>query len=257
MNPTSHALPSDYPAEPMLHDRVSRDRKARKMLAVLEHALGPDLSDRRCLDIGCASGLITRVLALRLQWAIGLEYDPDAVERMDASDMDNLLFLRGDATRLPLPDAAVDLVVCAQVYEHVSDADALAEEVYRVLRPGGVCFFSGPNRLDLIERHYGLPFLSWLPRPLADGYVRLTRRGTAYRERPRAYWGLRRLWGRFKIRDYTADMIRNPAAFGCAVEVGSLAWVGRLPTWALRLLTPLYPNYNWVLVKPGEGSSWQ
>mgnify|MGYP005847909837 CR=1 FL=1 len=165
-------LAGDYPAAVGIYDAGSRQAKADKILAILRAALGDRLASCRCLDIGCASGLITRGLAPHLRWAIGLEYDPQAVARMDATGADNLLFLQGDAAHLPLPDDAVDLVVCAQVYEHVGDAQALAAEVERVLRPGGVCFFSGPNRLDPIERHYGLPFVSWLPRPLADAYLR-------------------------------------------------------------------------------------
>lgn len=235
-----------------LYDAASRREKAAKILAVVGHALGSDLTAVRCLDVGCASGLITRELAPHFRWTIGLEYAAEGVERMDAAGVDNLCYLRGDATRLPLADASVDLVLCAQVYEHVQDAEALAAEIERVLRPGGVCFFSGPNRLDPIERHYGLPFVSWLPRPLAHIYLRLAGRGKAYEERPRTYWGLRRLWRRFAITDYTGAMIRDPLTYHCTAEVGRLAWVGRLPGWVLRLLTPLYPNYNWVLVKPAE-----
>ncbi len=63
----------------------------------------------------------------------------------------------------PLEDESCDLVICAQVYEHVPDDRRLAEEVYRVLKPGGVVFFSGPNWLFPIEGHYHLPFLHWLP----------------------------------------------------------------------------------------------
>jgi len=36
------------------------------------------------------------------------------------------------------------------------------------------------SRLALIEPHYRLPFLSWLPRPLATAYLRLSGRGSSY-----------------------------------------------------------------------------
>ena len=132
------------------------------------------------------------------------------------------------------------------------DAEAMVHEIYRVLVPGGVCFFSGPNRLDIIERHYGLPFVSWLPRRLADAYLRITHRGEAYLEQPRTYRALTRLWAQFMRQDYTLEAIRNPHKYHCAEELGRLAWVGRLPHGLLRLLRPFYPNYNWVLRKPLE-----
>ena len=48
---------------------------------------------------------------------------------------------------LPLADAAVDLVVCSQVVEHLWDQDAFVAECARVLRPGGGLVVTTPNRL--------------------------------------------------------------------------------------------------------------
>ena len=44
---------------------------------------------------------------------------------------------RGDATRLPFPDAAFDRVVAAEVLEHIDDDMGAIRELARVLRPGG------------------------------------------------------------------------------------------------------------------------
>ena len=48
------------------------------------------------------------------------------------------------------------------------------------LRPGGVLYLLAPNRVWPLEVHYGLPFLSWLPLPIANQYLRWTGRGTDY-----------------------------------------------------------------------------
>ena len=55
---------------------------------------------------------------------------------------------------------------------------------------------------------------------------------------------------RFAVQDFTLEMIRHPAEYSCAEELGRLAWVGRLPERLLGALRPLYPNYDWVLHKP-------
>jgi SAM-dependent methyltransferase len=47
------------------------------------------------------------------------------------------LFLRADLHELPLPDAHVDVVVCALALVHVPDLAAPMVEFARVLRPGG------------------------------------------------------------------------------------------------------------------------
>ncbi len=50
------------------------------------------------------------------------DYDPDIV---------------GDIHHLPLPDNSQDAILCLSVLEHVEDPIRAAEELYRVLKPGG------------------------------------------------------------------------------------------------------------------------
>lgn len=237
---------------PSLHDIDARWRKAQKILAILKTSLGTSLDVASCLDVGCASGLITRALAPHLGHIIGLEKDTDAVAHIGHPSPNNLLFILGDAEYLPVHNASFDLVVCAQVYEHVADAQVLVSEIFRVLKPGGACFFSGPNRLDIIERHYGLPFVSWLPQRIADAYIRAMGKGVSYSEHPRTYWALKSLWSSFTRVDFTWKIVKSPEDYACVAELGRLVWLRYLPEWLLRLLTPFYPNYNWMLFKPSR-----
>ena len=50
----------------------------------------------------------------------------------------------------------------------------------RVLDRGGVCYLAVPNKWVLLEPHFRLPFLSWIPERLRDPYVRAARRGERY-----------------------------------------------------------------------------
>jgi len=45
--------------------------------------------------------------------------------------------LRGDARRLPFPDATFDVVITSEVLEHIQDDVAAIAEMVRVLKPGG------------------------------------------------------------------------------------------------------------------------
>lgn len=62
-----------------------------------------------------------------------------------------LHLIRADATRLPLPDACVEIVSCAFGLRNIVDANAALAEFRRVLRPGG--------RLVILE--FAMP--QWAP----------------------------------------------------------------------------------------------
>ena len=226
-----------------------RDRRigrAKKIIRVLQQYLLQDLSQSVCVDVGCSAGVITAQLAPMFGMIVGIDYDPTGLAAIGPQDKAKASFVRSDASCLPLAGGSVDVVICAQVYEHVPDDVALVEEIRRILSPGGYCFFSGPNWLFPVEPHYFLPFLHWLPGPLANRYLRLARLGTRYHERSRTIWGLRRLWGQFEIADITIEVLRY-----YLVEQSRPARLLRfMPLFIWKLLLPLFPNFNWVLRKP-------
>jgi SAM-dependent methyltransferase len=158
-------------------------------------------------------------------------------------------FAYASGNDLPFLDCSFDIVICSQVYEHVIDQAGLANEIKRVLQPGGVCFFSGPNRLAIIEEHYWLPLLSWFPRKLSNLYMRIFNRGEFYDAYPLFYWQIRSLWRGFEIHDYNIDMLRMPDRYSVSERVNKYPWLKYVPDWVLKTIGPLYPNYNWILVK--------
>ena len=227
----------------------SRADKADKILAILKDYLGDDLTRYTCLDVGCSAGAITHHLANKFRFTVGFDLDRLAIQEASANfQRDILSFGIANGALLPLSDSCVDVVICAQVYEHAADQQSLADEIWRVLRPGGVCFFSGPNRLAVMEEHYWLPFLSWLPRPLANWYMRTTKKGNVYDINPLYYWQIQDLWRKFDRYDYTPIMIKFPSKFSLNETLG-LHWVSRLPLQFLAVLAVFFPNYNWILVK--------
>ena len=169
---------------PRLDDEASRGRKASKVLAILTSALGDDLSGYTCLDVGCSSGLLTKRLAPSFRFTVGVEPDGQAIQCAADHLARRLVMVQGDGQSLPVLDASVDVVVRAQVYEHVPDVDLLFSEIWRVLSPSGACFFSGRNRLHPVELHAGLPFVHWLPRTWARACLRTIGRGDEYDLRP-------------------------------------------------------------------------
>jgi SAM-dependent methyltransferase len=50
----------------------------------------------------------------------------------------------GDIHALPFPDSSVEAYLCIAVLEHIEDPHQAAREMYRTLKPGGMCFVYAP-----------------------------------------------------------------------------------------------------------------
>jgi SAM-dependent methyltransferase len=124
------------------------------MLTVDYGRLGLEPGDR-LLDLGCGAGRHA-FEALR-RGARVVAFDYDEAELKDVAAMASAMAsseglppearsatTRGDATRLPFPDATFDRIIAAEVLEHISDDDAAMRELARVLRPGGTIAVTVP-----------------------------------------------------------------------------------------------------------------
>lgn len=116
----------------------------------------------RVLDLGCAFGFGTRLLADRYQ-AHGHDLSADYIDRARRS-VPGAIFTHGPADRIPYPDGFFGAVLLLDVLEHVPDERAAIREIGRVLRPGGQLVVSVPNRGTLA----GLDSLNLYRRLLGD-----------------------------------------------------------------------------------------
>ena len=169
---------TDRARQPHQQDLGSRPQKARKILRLLQ--LAPRATPWRVLEVGTGSGGIAHWLATQRE----IPCEVTSVDVVDVREVrDGFEFHRVDGTTLPFADDAFDVVITNHVIEHVGDADAQQahlRECARVLAPEGRGYVSVPNRWMLVEPHFRLAFLSWLPHAMRDAYVRLAGRGTHY-----------------------------------------------------------------------------
>jgi ubiquinone/menaquinone biosynthesis C-methylase UbiE len=95
------------------------------------------------LDLGAGLGLLTLAAHERIGdgWVIAIDPSVAALEELlrlaHEAGASGIMYLVGDAEVLPLPDAAVDVVVFRSVLAHLADTGTAVQELARVLRPGG------------------------------------------------------------------------------------------------------------------------
>lgn len=232
-----------------LSDVAGRKRKAEKISAVLREEKILQRPHLRVLDIGCSFGIILREVTPDGGVGIGIDVDENL-----GSSSGNIFFLRADAERLPIATSTIDVVLCNHVYEHTDAPEVMLAEICRVLKDDGLCYFAGPNKYDLVEPHYGLPFLSWLPRRFADRYLRLAGKGESYAEKPYSHREIRVLLADFAVIDYTEQIVRDPARYAATDMLPPRSAKRLLALAVLKLLPGLFPGFVYVLRKPAARS---
>lgn len=233
----------------VLRDPKSRTQKFRKILSVIQD-FHPETQSLKCLDIGCSSGVITSLFGDHFSTAIGIDIDQEAVQyAQNHFASPRVQFLIADSMALPFQDNSIDVIVCNHVYEHVPEANQLVGEVYRVLREDGFCYFSAGNKYMVMEGHYHLPLLSWLPKPIAHLYLKLTGRGEFYYEEHLSLRGLKQLASKFRIYDYTLCIICDPERFHATDLFNQRRWIYQWLRWIAPYVYRWIPTYIWVLTK--------
>lgn len=221
-----------------------RVRKAEKIRRIVE-ALAGSPKGKWALDIGCGAGYI----AERLEAA---GWKTLAIDLEDFRIVSSANFLRASAERLPIASGRFSLIVSNHVLEHVENGQQHASEIGRVLAPGGVGYVATPNRLWILENHYRLPFLSWLPQRWADAYVRTLRRGTSFDVKPVSKWKLVKIAHRAGLR--CQDVTYLTLTETGEVEGGTVTRLAaKLPRRVVDSLSWAAPTFAFALYRRSDG----
>jgi ubiquinone/menaquinone biosynthesis C-methylase UbiE len=145
------------------------------------HLLG-DVDGLRVVDFGCGSGANSVLLANRGAHLWGVDISEDllhlARRRLQVNGRGGgATFIAASAHQLPFPDNSLDVVFGIAILHHL-DLELVANEIRRVLRPGGRAIFQEPIRNSRAVRFvrsvipYRQPDVSLFERPLTDVELR-------------------------------------------------------------------------------------
>ena len=235
-------------AERFIAHVLAAPRRSREWL----QAMGvPADAHELWLDLGCGTADIAEVVAsdttvigvdVAFRWLVV------ARRRLIQQHREPRLVC-ANAEALPFPDALFDRAIALGTLEHMADASRALAESRRVLRPGASLHLRTVNRFSLLpEPHVGLFGIGWMPRPMAEWWVRARTGGSYRHHHPLGGDALRRAletvpFERVQVRAATllhTDRERlSHSPFRAAVPLYAAAQRVPLLSWILRLVAPV------------------
>ena len=228
--------------------------KYAKIIQVLEDFMGRDaMAGARCLDIGCASGYGSVLLASRCAEVVGVDIELASIERASQGSMSGRTrYLVNQGATLPFADKTFDLVVYNYVaFYEPGYADQIGE-IHRVLKKTGVCYFSTINRFPLLgaltgKKIHQIPYaMFWLPGGVGRWYARVRSTIELY---PSSYWSLKRMLAGFEVHDYTGKIMVDPDRY-LAGDDEMLHAVKRIPKGLRSALSRFFIPFadSWIMM---------
>ncbi len=236
---------------PVVLRSKGRIRIAKQILKVTTE-VNPDkkLNKMRVLDLGCSSGIIANYLSKYFGEVIGIDNDVDSLTLAKKSfKKRNLRFEIGDALDTKFSKGSFDIVLANQIYYCFDKPRKLMDEMKRVLKEGGTVFFGARNKYTLWDAQYHLPMLAFMPRPLADFFVKSFGRSEKFNANYMDWWQLESLCREFEIEKLTPRIIKNPKLYGFKSLEKLEFLTNFIPLKLLEFIEPALPNFIWILKK--------
>ncbi len=108
---------------------------------MLKKLLKKEVSGKKVLDLGCGSGIYTRVLA---DWGAKVAGMDNSRTMIALAKQENpgIPFHKGNALRMPYQDKSFDIVYSAMLVHYLKHLRPLFREISRILKKDGLFVFS-------------------------------------------------------------------------------------------------------------------
>jgi ubiquinone/menaquinone biosynthesis C-methylase UbiE len=120
----------------------------------------PLVKGKTVLDIASGEGYGSHLMSEEAIHVYGVDIDRDTIERAKNKYIrDNLKFLNGSTSEIPLDTNSVDVVISFETIEHHDEHEQMMLEIKRVLKPEGTLIISSPDKHFYSDkRDYNNPF---------------------------------------------------------------------------------------------------
>lgn len=133
---------------------------------ICDHA---ELNGKRVIDVGCGGGILTEALAKNGADATGIDLSEELIDIAELHGLESGVIahyrkVSAEAMAAEQPDS-FDHITCMEMLEHVPDPAAIISACAKMVKPGGMVFFSTLNRkpkaylLAIVAAEYVLKML--------------------------------------------------------------------------------------------------
>lgn len=104
------------------------------------------------LELGCGEGRGIELIEDQLAMYIGIDKNQMAITELK-SQYPQFQFIKDMFPPVFLPDNSVETIISFQVIEHIKKDKEYLQEIYRLLKPGGIALISTPNAPMTLSRN--------------------------------------------------------------------------------------------------------
>jgi SAM-dependent methyltransferase len=234
-------------------DQPGREDRAHRRLLDVHHSI--DLADKRVLEVGCGAGFEV--------WLLSHHFGSDAWG-VDVTERRGWATLADDRTHFVLADIGADSpfearsfdrVISFSVLEHVVHPYSVLQEIYRILKPGGLAWISANLHRGPLASHLYRELFMPFPHLLFTDDVIAEFRSKHSSRSAGASWVNRLTWAQYEDYFHAIGFVINSLKFSetpldeAYFERFSNV-LGRYPRWDLTK-----DFFHVVLEKPATAAS--
>jgi ubiquinone/menaquinone biosynthesis C-methylase UbiE len=115
-----------------------------------------NLNNKVVLDIASGEGYGSNLLSEKAKYVYGIDISSEAIDYAKKKYCkNNLKFLQGDITKIPIESKSIDVIISFETIEHIEEQETMLLEFKRVLKESGIVIISTPDKDNFSKNSNG------------------------------------------------------------------------------------------------------